>query len=99
MNESGKQQINKSNSSSISSFQSQGTDTYEKLNEMFSVQDQQRKTILEARDILGESANNLSDEQVFSLVNELQFLVDSWLEEYEKNTFDGKTLNELLNTR
>lgn len=70
--------------------------TYEKINQLFEEQDQQGKTIQEAREILGESASNLSDEQVFDLVNEIQYLVDSWLEEYERKVFDGKSLDELL---
>jgi len=53
-------------------------------------------TVLEARNILGDSADKLTDEQIFDLVNEIQFLVDSWLEEFERKSFDGKTLNELI---
>ncbi|MDD2823162.1 MAG: hypothetical protein PHQ59_03690 [Candidatus Daviesbacteria bacterium] len=71
--------------------------TYEKLNEIFIEQDKQKRTILEAREILGETAESLTDSQVFDLVNEIQFLVDSWIEEYEQKVFSGKTLNELLN--
>ena len=71
-------------------------DKYEKINQLFEEKDQQERTILEAREILGESANNLTDEQVFDLVNEVQFLVDSWLEEYERKIFDGKSLDELI---
>ncbi|MBI2600009.1 hypothetical protein HYW43_03775 [Candidatus Daviesbacteria bacterium] len=81
--------------SSESSFNPQGT--YDQLNQLFSDQNKQQKDIQEARDILGESAQDLTDNQVYDLVNEIQFLVDSWLEEYERKVFDGKTLNELLN--
>lgn len=69
---------------------------YEKLNQILEGQDQQEKTIQEAREILGEAADNLTDEQVYDLANEVQFLVDSWLEEYERKVFDGKSLDELL---
>lgn len=69
---------------------------YEKVNTIFEGQDQQEKTIQEAREILGETAINLNDEQVFDLVNEVKYLVDSWLEEYERKVFDGKSLDELL---
>lgn len=71
-------------------------DKYDQINQLFGDQDQQEKTILEAREILGESANDLSDEQVFDLVNEVQFLIDGWLEEYERKVFDGKSLDEVL---
>jgi hypothetical protein len=80
-----------------SEFPNNPQGTYDQINNLFNEQDQQQKTILEAREILGDSAKELSDEQVYDLVNEIQYLVDSWLEEYEKKVFDGKTLNELLN--
>ncbi|MCL5746658.1 MAG: hypothetical protein M1277_00015 [Patescibacteria group bacterium] len=80
----------------LSSSQSNTQGTYDQLNELFNNQDAQEKTIREARDILGESVNELSNSQIFDLVNEVQFLVESWLEEFERNTFDGKTLDELI---
>jgi len=70
--------------------------TYEQINQIFNEQNQQVKTIQEARDILGESAQALTDGQVCDLVNEIQYLVDTWLEEYEQKVFDGKTLKEIL---
>ena len=70
--------------------------TYDQLNQLFTEQDRQEKTIQEAKDILGESANSLTDEQIYDLTNEVQYLVDSWLEEFERKAFDGKTLTELL---
>ncbi len=70
---------------------------YDQLNQIFSEQDQEGKTVLEAREILGDSAKDLTDAQVYDLVNGVQFLVYSWLEEYEKDVFDGKTLDELIN--
>lgn len=69
---------------------------YDQINTYFNEQDQQSKTVQEGREILGESAVGLTDEQVYDLVNEVQYLVDTWVEEYEKKIFDGKTLSELL---
>lgn len=69
---------------------------YEQLNNYLSERDQQQKTVQEAREILGDSASNLSDDKVYDLVVEMQYLVDTWLEEFEKNVFDGKTLKELI---
>ena len=80
---------------SINSFLEQ-QNKYEQLNELFKDRDKQEKTILEAREILGTEAESLSDEQVFDLVSEVQFLVDCWLEEYERQVFNGKSLDELL---
>jgi hypothetical protein len=72
---------------------------YDQLNELFNDQDQQERAIQEARDILGDSAKNLDDSEVYDLVNEVQHLVDTWIEEFERETFDGKTLNELLDLK
>jgi hypothetical protein len=78
------------------STQSGSQGTYDQINELFNIQDQQEKSIQEAREILGDSAKDLTDGQVYDLLNEIQFLVESWLEEFERNTFKGKTLDELL---
>lgn len=75
------------------------TNSYDKLNQLFGDKAQEHKTILEAREILAKDAEKLSDEQVYNLVNEVQYLVDTWLEEFEKGVFNGKTLNELLNIK
>ncbi len=69
---------------------------YDQINSHFNEQNHQQKTIEEARDILGEQAQQLTDEQIYDLVNEVQYLVDTWIEEYEKKTFEGKTLKELV---
>lgn len=69
---------------------------YEQVHQNLKEQNEKQNTILEARDILGESSQSLTDEQVYDLVNEIQYLVDTWIEEYEKDVFDGKTLEELL---
>ncbi len=69
---------------------------YDQLNQFFVDQNQEQRSILEAREILGNEAKNLTDDQVCGLLNEIQYLVDSWLEEYETTVFDGKTLDELL---
>lgn len=70
--------------------------TYEQLNGIFEEQNFQQRRVQEARDILGDSAKDLSDDQVFEMVTNVQFLVDVWEEEFEKEIFGGKTLNELL---
>ena len=69
---------------------------YDQLNAYLNEQDKQQKTVQETREILGESALKLTDEQVYDLTNEIQYLVDTWVEEFEQEIFDGKTLSELL---
>lgn len=69
---------------------------YEQVHQNFQEQNERQKTIQETRDILGKSAEELTDDQIFALVSEIQYLVDTWLEEYEQKIFEGKTLKELL---
>ena len=69
---------------------------YDQLNNLYSEQDKQQKSIQEARDILGETASEITDAQVYELITEVQYLADTWIEEFERNVFDGKTLEELL---
>ena len=58
----------------------------------------EQKDIDEARDILGDLAKGISDDDIRDIVVEIQFLVESWIDEYERKTFNGKTINELLGT-
>lgn len=86
--------VNESQINPVSLKNSQGV--YDQVNQFFSEQDKQQKTVKEARETLGEPSKSLSDEEVYDLVNEIQFLVDTWVEEYERDIFKGKTLEELL---
>lgn len=49
-----------------------------------------------AREILDKLANEYSDDELWKIVTEIQFLTDCWLNEFEREIFDGKTLTELL---
>jgi len=53
--------------------------------------------ITRTRRHLGKVAEKLSDEQLLCIISEFQFLVNSWLDEYEKGVFAGKTLREIIN--
>lgn len=77
-------------------FQTNQNGVYDQLNQYLNDQDLQQKTVAEAREILGESAQSLEDGQIYEMVTEMQYLVDTWLEEYEQKVFEGKTLKELL---
>lgn len=68
------------------------------LNSIFPGQSEENK-IIKIRRILGETAISLSDEQIQCIVSEFQFLIESWLDEYERNVFSGITLKEVLNEK
>lgn len=80
----------------IPGLKSSSQGIYDQLNNLYSEQDKQQKSIQEARDILGETASEITDAQVYELITEVQYLADTWIEEFERNVFDGKTLEELL---
>lgn len=48
-----------------------------------------------ARQILGENGKNITDEQLETFIAQLELLMNSWLDSYERQLFDGKTLREI----
>ncbi len=59
----------------------------------------EEKMVLKMRRMLGETANKLTDEKVECLATEFQFLINAWLDEYERDVFEGMTLKEVLNEK
>ena len=62
-------------------------------------QDVEKETFLKMRRTLGEKGKELSDERVQCIATEFQFLIDTWLDEFEKDIFNGMTLKEVLNEK
>lgn len=52
--------------------------------------------LAKARSILGNIARKMSDDELKDACVEMQYLIETWLDEYERSIFDGKTLRELL---
>ncbi len=52
--------------------------------------------IEKAKVILGDIAKKMNDDQLKDTCVEAQYLVESWLDDYERSIFEGKTLRELL---
>jgi len=46
-----------------------------------------------------DQIKTISLEDKKALETEIKFLATSWLDDFEKKTFNGKTINELLNQR
>lgn len=57
---------------------------------------QEETRIQKARLIMGDDVKDLSDEDLDVYLTNFQYLIDSWLDEYEKQVFDNKTLKEKL---
>ncbi len=63
------------------------------IHEMFPEQSHEDNTVLRARGILGDK---YTTEEVKSMLASYEYLINVWLEEYERKIFDKKTLKELL---
>jgi hypothetical protein len=57
---------------------------------------QEETRIQKARLIMGDDVKDLSDEDLEVFLTEFQYLIDCWLDEYEKQVFNNKTLKELM---
>ena len=68
------------------------------LNAIFPQQTEENK-ITRTRKTLDETAKTLSDEQIECINTKFQFLIESWLDEYEKEIFGEMTLKKILNEK
>ncbi len=52
--------------------------------------------IEKAKTILGNIAKQMNNDQLKDTCVEMQYLIEAWLDDYERSIFSGKTLRELL---
>ncbi len=69
------------------------------LDILFPEQKHQEKALQKARETLGELAESFTTDQLKDSLTEIQYLVDSWLDDFERQTFGGLTLKELLHEK
>ncbi|OGE32845.1 hypothetical protein A3C59_04450 [Candidatus Daviesbacteria bacterium RIFCSPHIGHO2_02_FULL_36_13] len=69
------------------------------LDTLFPEQQFDEKNIQKAKEILGSLTESLSPQQLRDTVAEFQYLVNSWLDDFEREIFKGKTLKELLHEK
>lgn len=69
------------------------------LDDLFPEQQYDEKYIKKAKEILGEKAIAFTDEQLQDAVIKIQFLANSWLNDFEREIFKGSTLQELLHEK
>ena len=65
------------------------------LNSIFPTQQEENK-LTKSRRILGEIANDISDDELEAHLAKFEYLLDLWLDKFEKDIFNNKTLNQLL---
>jgi phosphatidylinositol kinase/protein kinase (PI-3 family) len=58
--------------------------------------DKKESKLQKARAILKETADNISDDELSVYLTEFQSLLDGWLDIFEKQIFNGKTLDQIL---
>ena len=69
------------------------------LDQLFPEQEYEEKNLQKAKEILGAVAQELSPEELKVAVTEIQFLVETWLDDFERGIFNGLTLKELLHEK
>ena len=69
------------------------------LDVLFPEQERENKDIKEAREILGLLSKEFDDTQIKDLIAEVQFLTESWLDDFERSIFKGLTLQELFHEK
>lgn len=56
-------------------------------------------TLQEARKALGKTGEKMSDTEIEKLVVSMGYLIDGWLDTYERKVFKGKTIKELTSDK
>ena len=57
---------------------------------------QEENKLQKARRVLGESVNQIPDEQLEVFLTEMEYLLNGWFDYYEKQLFNGMTLKQVL---
>lgn len=65
------------------------------LGRIFPVREEESR-IQMSRRIMGDIVKDLSDEELDAYLTEFQFLVNTWIDSFEKQVFEGRRLEELL---
>jgi hypothetical protein len=68
---------------------------FDAIHSIFPTQ-QEENRIQKARRVMGDDIKDLTDEDLDVYLTEFNFLLDSWLDDYERSVFDNKTLQQLL---
>lgn len=69
------------------------------LTTLFPEQEHEERAIKRTKEILGPVSDRFTSEQIRDITIEVQYLVSTWLDDFEKKIFDGLTLQELLHEK
>jgi len=59
------------------------------------IESQEKTKISKARQLLDQTAKDIPDEQLETFAAQFKYVINCWLDSYEKQLFDGKTLQEI----
>jgi hypothetical protein len=83
--------------SSLPSIINQHTDIFERtLDTVYPERHLENKSVIQAIKVLGNAAEHMNATELQTIVSQVQYLVDTWLDEFEMELFEGSTLYELL---
>ena len=69
------------------------------LDELFPEQKYEEKNIKKAKEILGNISEELTTEELNDTVVKMQYLCETWMDDFERKIFKGVTLQELLHEK
>lgn len=69
------------------------------LDELFPEQKFDDKDVQKAKEILGALTSEFTAEQLKGTIIEIQYLAESWLDDLERDIFQGLTLKEVLHEK
>jgi len=69
------------------------------LDNLFPEQQYGNKDIQRVKEILGTKSKNFTEAEIRDVVAETQYLISSWMDDFERGIFNGLALNELLHEK
>lgn len=69
------------------------------LDAMFPEQKRQDKDLARIKEAFGELAKEFNEVELKEVATDVDFLVATWLDDFEKTLFDGQTLREVLHEK
>jgi len=91
--------VNRINSKGDLPIEKQSETIVQTLDKLFPEQEREDKSIRETREILGSLSKEFDDQQLKDLIVKVQFLTESWLDDFERSVFNGLTLQELFHEK
>jgi hypothetical protein len=91
--------VNRINNKENLPIERQSETITQSLDKLFPEQEREDKDIKEVREILCLLSKEFDNQQIKDLIAEVQFLTESWLDDFERSIFKGLTLQELFHEK